>query len=48
MFDNSQASNPCNPKCINQNTSFQYSSYFETQPASLFQDLKSLITDLVL
>ena len=33
-FDNSKA----NPKCIKQNPSFQYLSYFGTQAASLFKN----------
>ena len=39
-YDNSKA----NPKCIKQNSSFQYLSYFGTQAASLLQELKSLMT----
>ena len=39
-FDNSKA----NPKCMKYNPSFQYLSYFGTQAASLFQELKSLMT----
>ena len=39
-FDNSKA----NPKCIKYNPSFQYLSYFGTQAACLFQELKSLMT----
>ena len=37
-FDNA------NPKCIKYNPSFQYLSDLETQAASLFQELKSLMT----
>ena len=36
-----------NTKYINQNTSFQYSSSFETQLASLFQELKYLMTGVM-
>ena len=40
IFNNFKA----NPKCINWNQPFQCSSYFGTQAASLFQELKSLMT----
>ena len=43
ISDNSKA----NPKCINQNPSFQSLSSFGTQAASLFQELKSLMTGVV-
>ena len=40
LFDNYET----NPKCVSQNPSFQYSPYFGNQGASLFQELKSLMT----